>query len=87
MDVVLTPDQDDAAERLVAAGIFASKEDAISHSHEWLCEEAVKLEEFRGEIQKGIDQADRGDLVDARDVLARLKKDHEKDFGPQNWRA
>ncbi len=48
---------------------------------------AEKLKAFRGEIQKGIDQAERGELVDAKDVFGHLKQDHEKDFGPQNRRT
>jgi hypothetical protein len=32
----------------------------------------LKLETLRQEIQKGIDQADRGELLDGEEVMARL---------------
>ncbi len=38
----------------------------------------VKLERLREEIQKGIDQADRGELLDGEEVMAQLYTRHEK---------
>ncbi|MCA0315321.1 MAG: hypothetical protein LCH63_16010 [Candidatus Melainabacteria bacterium] len=34
----------------------------------------LKAEDFRRDIQKGIDAADRGELKDADEVIARLRK-------------
>lgn len=76
MSVVLTPEQEDAAERLVAAGLFASKEDAIARSHEWLLAEAAKLDALRLDIQEGIDQLDRGEgkALDADEIKRRIRE-------------
>jgi prevent-host-death family protein len=38
----------------------------------------VKLERLQEEIQKGIDQADRGELLDGEEVIAQLYTRHEK---------
>jgi prevent-host-death family protein len=38
----------------------------------------VKLERLQEEIQKGIDQADRGELLDGEEVMAQLYTRHEK---------
>jgi prevent-host-death family protein len=38
----------------------------------------VKLDKLREEIQKGIDQADRGELLDGEEVMAQLYARHEK---------
>lgn len=37
----------------------------------------VKLEKLREEIQKGIDQADRGELLDGEKVMAQLYARHQ----------
>jgi predicted transcriptional regulator len=34
---------------------------------------AMKFEELRQEIQAGVDQADRGELVDGPEVFAKLR--------------
>jgi len=39
-----------------------------------LSEEVSQMEEFRQEVQKGIDAADRGELKPAEEVLERLRK-------------
>jgi hypothetical protein len=40
--------------------------------------EKLKLDDMRREIQKGIDSADRGDLIPGDVVLARLRKRAEQ---------
>jgi len=62
MNIALTSEQEVAIECLVAAGLFPSKEAAIARSHDWLTEEAAKLEALRADIQVGIEQADRGEF-------------------------
>jgi prevent-host-death family protein len=39
---------------------------------------SVKLERLREEIQKGIDQADRGELLDGEEVMAQLYHRHQE---------
>ncbi len=77
MNIALTPEQDKAAETLVEAGLFASKDAALAHySPEGLREDAEKLASLKAEIAVGIEQADRGEthVLDADDTIARLRK-------------
>lgn len=40
--------------------------------------EEMKLRWLRREIQKGIDEADSGELVDGKEVFAELRRDLQK---------
>ncbi|MDE0944596.1 MAG: hypothetical protein OSB58_19505 [Alphaproteobacteria bacterium] len=75
MNVPLTSEQEAAIERLIKAGLFSSKEAAIARSHDWLTEEAAKLEALRADVQAGIDQADRGEAreVTADEIMLRVR--------------
>jgi hypothetical protein len=48
--------------------------------------ERLKLEDMRREIQKGIDSADRGELIPADVVLNRLRKRAEQRINEQQQR-
>ncbi len=61
MQVTLTKQQEEAVDRLVAAGIFSNKEEAIARSFDWLEEQARRLKALRADVQMGIDQLDRGE--------------------------
>ena len=77
MRTSLTPEQDSAAELLVEAGLFASKDAAVAHySPEGLREDAEKLAKLKAAIAVGIDEADRGEThpLDADETIARLRK-------------
>lgn len=88
MAIQLTPEQDKAAETLVKAGLFASKDAAIEYySLEGLKRDAAKLEALRAEIAIGIDEADRGKVLSLEEVAKRLKRDHEEQFGETDWGA
>ena len=88
MEVVLTPEQEAAAETLVKAGLFASKEAAIAHySLEGLKQDAAKLEALRTEIAIGMEQANSGKTLSLEEVAKRLKGDHEAQFGETDWGA
>lgn len=70
------------------AGYFASKDAAVAHySLEGLRQDAAKLEALRAEIAIGIDQASRGETHTLGEVAARLKRDHEEQFGETDWGA
>jgi len=81
MNISLTSEQEAAIDRLIAAGVFPSKEAAIARSHEWLTEEAEKLEALRADIQAGIDQAHRGEAreISAEDIMQRVRKRLEEE--------
>jgi|APSaa5957512493_1039668.scaffolds.fasta_scaffold386779_2 Arc/MetJ-type ribon-helix-helix transcriptional regulator len=76
MDIALTPEQEDAAILLVKAGLFASRDEAVSRSHEWLSKEAGKLEAIRAALEQSDAQSERGESrpLDADDMIARLRK-------------
>jgi len=87
MNIPLTDEQKHAVRQLIEAGIFTSEEEAIAVSHEWLRQEAKKLEELRRDIQEASDDRDHGDMVDGDELFRKLKERQESEFGPVKWRA
>lgn len=51
--------------------------DQLSPEDQEQLAEAMKLQWLRREIQKGIDQADRGELIDGDVVFAELKQRYQ----------
>ena len=68
MEVNLPADQQAIVENLVASGRFPTGGDAISEGVRLL----ASTERLRQQVQVGIEQADRGDMVDHDTVFARL---------------
>ncbi len=70
MNIQLAPDQLAKVENLVAIGRYQSIDELVA--------EGVRLvlshEELRREIQKGIDDVNRGDVVDHETVFATLRE-------------
>lgn len=81
----LTPEQQEAVRRLIEAGIFASEEEAVARSHEWLRYEAERLEKLREGIGRAAGERARGEMIDGEEVFAELKRRHEEEFGPTGW--
>lgn len=69
MDIQLPQEQRAIVEGLVAAGRFSSVEEAISEGIRLL----ASNEKLRREVQVGIQQADRGELIDHDTVFGQLK--------------
>ena len=69
MEVHLPADQQAIVESLVASGRFPTVDDAISEGVRLL----ASTERLRVKVQEGIEQADRGDVIDHDTVFARLK--------------
>ena len=69
MDVQIPQDQQAIIEGFVANGRFSSVQEAVSEGIRLL----VSNEKLRQEIHDGIDQADRGELLDHDTVFAQLK--------------
>jgi antitoxin ParD1/3/4 len=61
----------------VESGLYLSASEVVREALRLLEERdrlnAMKFEELRKEIQIGIDQADRGELVDGPEVFAKLR--------------
>ncbi len=76
MEISMTPQLEKFVNRKVASGEFGSVSDVI-HEALRLMDEVEKdreleLEELRREIQIGIDEADRGDLLDVDGAMHEL---------------
>ena len=69
MHIDLPTDQQALVENLVASGRYPSVQDAISEAIHLLATQ----EELRKEIQVGVDQADRSELLDHDTVFAQLR--------------
>jgi antitoxin ParD1/3/4 len=69
MNINLPPDQQAFVENLVESGRFASADDVIG--------ECVRLlasrEQLREQVNVGVEQADRGELIDHDTVFANLR--------------
>ena len=69
MDIQVPQEQQSIIDALVAAGRFASAEEAISEGIRLL----ASNEKLRQEVQIGIDQAENGDLHEHDTVFAQLR--------------
>jgi antitoxin ParD1/3/4 len=69
MDIQLPQDQRSAIEAMVTSGRFDSVQEAVNEGIRLL----VSTEKLREAVQVGIDQADRGELLDHDTVFAQLK--------------
>lgn len=69
MEIQLPSDLQATVEGLVAAGRFSTIDDAVCMGIRML----ASAEKLRADVQVGIDQADRGELVDHDTVFARLQ--------------
>lgn len=76
MDQMPTPKQFDAIDRLIEAGVFATREEAIAQSFEWLKDEADKLDAVRKKIETSLRQSARGESnpLDADEIWYRVRE-------------
>ena len=81
MSVPLTPEQNKAAEALVEAGVFASKDEAVAYSHEWLRKEAEKLEAIRAAVKESREQSARGESreITSEDIMREVRRRLEEE--------
>jgi len=69
MNIELPPDQQAFLADLVAAGRFSSVGEAVREGVGLL----ISREDLKRQIQVGIDQADRGEVIDHDTVFRRLR--------------
>ena len=69
MEVHIAPDQQAIIENLVTSGRFRSVDDVVAEGVRLL----ATTELLRQEVQVGIEQADRGDVLDHDTVFERLR--------------
>ncbi|HEY7030799.1 MAG TPA: type II toxin-antitoxin system ParD family antitoxin [Thermomicrobiales bacterium] len=63
MNVTLTPEAEALVRRQIEAGRFQTADEVIEEALGVL-DERERMEQLRAKLQVGIDQADRGELVD-----------------------
>lgn len=82
MNVSLTPELEKFVNEKVQSGMYYSESEVIREGLRLLKEQdtlrQIRLEELRKEIAIGIDQADRGQLVDGEEVFKKLKDKSNK---------
>jgi antitoxin ParD1/3/4 len=82
MNVSLTPELERLVQEKVASGLYSSASEVVREALRLLQERdelrRLRLEELRREIARGIEAADRGDLVPADEVFARLRQRNEE---------
>jgi antitoxin ParD1/3/4 len=82
MNVSLTPELERLVQEKVSSGLYNSASEVVREALRLLHERdelrKVRLEELRREIAKGIDAADRGELVAADDVFDLLRRRNQE---------
>jgi len=80
--ITLTPEQSKFVDECIASGRFKSADEVLSEGLRLLqAEEAeyqAALEKARGLIKEGMDASDRGETVDAKAALGRIKERHSR---------
>jgi antitoxin ParD1/3/4 len=86
MQVSLPPDLERFVTELIGSGQYHSPEEAVRAGLCLLQDQErlrrIRLEEVRKEIAIGIEQADRGELIDGEEVFASLRDKMPKNAGP-----
>ncbi|RLA48341.1 MAG: type II toxin-antitoxin system ParD family antitoxin [Gammaproteobacteria bacterium] len=78
MNVSVGKDFEEFVKNKVASGDYASVSEVVRDGLRLLKEKELifeaRLQSLRGEIQKGIDQADNGELIDGQEVMDELRQ-------------
>jgi antitoxin ParD1/3/4 len=78
MNISLTEELEELVQRKVESGRYTSASEVVRAGLRLLEQEdelrETRLAAVRAEVQAGIDQAERGELVDGEEAMARVKK-------------
>ena len=75
MNISLTGELEQLVQRKVESGRYRSASEVIRAGLRLLDrEDEVRLTEMRAQVQAGIEQAERGELVDGEEAVARVKR-------------
>ena len=87
MNVSLTPELERMVEEKVRSGQYRSASEVVRDGLRLLAqrdeEYQVRLEALRGEIQKGMDQLNRGEGIPADEAFARIRALFREGVGPE----
>ena len=82
INISLTPELEHLIDQRVKSGMYNSASEVVREALRLLVErdqlKQMKLDELRRQIQVGIDQADRGEVLSEEEVLQRLKLRRDK---------
>ena len=85
MNVSLTPELERLVEDRVASGKYASASEVVRAALRLLDERdrayEAKLDALRRDLQVGREQMERGELIPAEDVVARLRREGRRVAG------
>lgn len=77
MNISLTPKLEEIVQEKLATGLYNSASEVVREALRLLEEKdrwrKIRLEELRREVLVGIEQADRGELVDGGEAFRRLR--------------
>ena len=78
MNVSLTPELERLVTEKVESGMYTSASEVVREGLRLLQERdelrRARLEELRREIARGVEQADRGELIDGEEVFRELRE-------------
>lgn len=82
MNISLTPELDKLVQDKVASGLYNSASEVIREALRLLKEQDLlreaRLKELRRDVLIGIEQADRGELIDGQESMSQLREQHKK---------
>ncbi len=84
MTTILPPDVAKILASHVASGSFASTDDALRAAANLLNQDAErrrKIDALRAMVQIGIDQADRGEMIDGEDAFDEVLRELDEKIG------
>ena len=75
MNLTLNPTSEQIVRRKVESGVFPSPEDVVNEALRLLDQlDEAGWDDLRREIDLGIEEANRGELVDGRDVFEEIRR-------------
>ncbi|MCI0491205.1 MAG: type II toxin-antitoxin system ParD family antitoxin [Blastocatellia bacterium] len=81
MDISLTPEMEELINEKVKSGMYASASEVIRDGLRLLQEQdelhGIKLETLKREIEKGIEELDRGEGIPGEQVFAEMRERNE----------
>ena len=87
MNVSLTPELERLVVEKVESGMYTSASEVVREGLRLLQERdelrRARLEELRREIARGVEQADRGELIDGEEVFRELRERNAKATAPR----